>query len=55
MAVIDCLEDPDETLKRKTVKIITFQSSLALPNTYFLLLVGSSVPYDECSECGVHC
>lgn len=26
MAVIDCLEDPDETLKRKTVSVYSFNS-----------------------------
>lgn len=34
LAVIDCLEDPDETLKRKTVRVLTLALVSSLPSSW---------------------
>ena len=50
MAVIDCLEDPDETLKRKTVSSLNLILLAVSPSP-----VGSPVPNDQFGERGVYC
>lgn len=53
LAVIDCLEDPDETLKRKTVSHHHLLNVGILMNCC-VLLVGVAVPNDKRRECGVY-
>jgi hypothetical protein len=67
LAVIDCLEDPDETLKRKTVSVLLLPLHLLLlllllsPTTNFVSSavtggsVGIVVSHDQCGQRGVHC
>lgn len=52
MAVIDCLEDPDETLKRKTVCLIYREFFCAFDTV--MKIVGSPFPNDQLCECRVY-